>query len=707
MNHILRHRFQVIALVIAMLNVSCASGQKKEDPMTDKEKPKYTNELIHESSPYLLQHAHNPVNWLPWGTAAFEKAKAEDKLVLVSIGYSSCHWCHVMEHESFEDEAVAKIMNDHFICIKVDREERPDVDQIYMNAVQLMTGSGGWPLNCFTLPDGRPVYGGTYFPKDQWTQVLQNLHYTYQKEKSKILEYADNLTQGVQQSELIEVKTDAVQFDREKLDEMMVNWKRGFDTIRGGNNRAPKFPMPNNYDFMMQYAWHTGDTASMNHVDLTLHKMAFGGIYDQVGGGFSRYSVDTLWKVPHFEKMLYDNAQLVSVYSHAYQRTRQALYKDVVYQTLEWVYREMSTKDGAFYSALDADSEGEEGKFYVWSEQELKTILGADFDFAKNYYNVNSYGLWEGHYILIRSESDAAFATKQNLTVEQVREKVKSINQKLLTERDKRIRPGLDDKSLTSWNALMITGFVDAYQAFGDELFLKGALMNAKWLVKNQLKKDNSLFHTYKNGESKIDGFLEDYCFTIEAFIKLYEVTFDETWIEKAEALTQYTIAHFYDEKSGMFFFTSVLSKDLIARKMEISDNVIPSTNSTMAKVLFKLGTLTANEDYISKSKQMLSNVYDGMEAYGSAYSNWGMLAMNMTYPYYEVAITGGNWKKLSAELNTYYQPNKVLMGGEKGELPLIQGKFGKISTIFVCVNKACQMPVQEVPQALLQMKSN
>jgi uncharacterized protein YyaL (SSP411 family) len=275
MNHILRHRFQVIALVFAMLNVSCASSQKKEDPMTDKEKPKYTNELIHESSPYLLQHAHNPVNWLPWGTAAFEKAKAEDKLVLVSIGYSSCHWCHVMEHESFEDEAVAKIMNDHFICIKVDREERPDVDQIYMNAVQLMTGSGGWPLNCFTLPDGRPVYGGTYFPKDQWTQVLQNLHYTYQKEKSKILEYADNLTQGIQQSELIEVKTDAVQFDREKVDEMMVNWKRGFDTIRGGNNRAPKFPMPNNYDFMMQYAWHTGDTASMNHVDLTLHKMAF------------------------------------------------------------------------------------------------------------------------------------------------------------------------------------------------------------------------------------------------------------------------------------------------------------------------------------------------------------------------------------------------------------------------------------------------
>lgn len=707
MNHIFKTPFQVIALIIATFIVSCASSQKKDDQMKDKDKPKYTNELINESSPYLLQHAHNPVNWKPWGTAAFEQAKAEDKLVLVSIGYSSCHWCHVMEHESFEDEVIAKIMNDNFICIKVDREERPDVDQIYMNAVQLMTGSGGWPLNCFTLPDGRPVYGGTYFPKDQWSQVLQNLHYTYQKDKAKILEYADNLTQGVQQSELIEIKTEAVQFQAEKLDELMVNWKRGFDTIRGGNNRAPKFPMPNNYDFMMQYAWHTGDTATMNHVDLTLHKMAFGGIYDQIGGGFSRYSVDTLWKVPHFEKMLYDNAQLVSLYSHAYQRTRQALYKDVVYRTLEWVYREMSTKDGAFYSALDADSEGEEGKFYVWSDEELKSVLGSDYEFAKNYYNINDYGLWEGHYILIRSVSDSTFAETQNLSIDDVRSKTKSVNEKLLAARSERIRPGLDDKSLTSWNALMITAFADAYQAFGEEIFLKGALMNAKWLVKNQLKKDNSLFHSYKNGQSKIDGFLEDYCFTIEAFIKLYEITFDESWIQKADALTVYTIEHFYDEKSGMFFFTSDLSTDLIARKMEISDNVIPSTNSTMAKVLFKLGTLTENENYISMSGQMLSNVYDGMEAYGSSYSNWGIVAMNRIYPYYEVAVTGKNWETLATELNSFYQPNKVLMGGEKGDLPLLQGKFNDAATIFVCVNKACQMPVNEVPKAILQMRAN
>ena len=672
-----------------------------------KDKPKYTNELIHETSPYLLQHAHNPVNWMPWGTAAFEKAKAEDKLVLVSIGYSSCHWCHVMEHESFEDEAIAKIMNDHFICIKVDREERPDVDQIYMNAVQLMTGSGGWPLNCFTLPDGRPIYGGTYFPKEQWSQVLQNLDFTYRKDKLKVLEYADELTQGVKQSELIEVKTNDAQFEAEKLDEMLVNWKRNFDSLRGGNNRAPKFPMPNNYEFLMQYAWHTDDTAVMDHVDLTLHKMAYGGIYDQVGGGFSRYSVDSLWRVPHFEKMLYDNAQLVSLYAHAYQRTKDPLYKEIVYQTLQWVQREMTAKDGAFYSALDADSEGEEGKFYVWSEAELKEILGTDFDLMKTYYNINDYGLWEGHYILTRSDADAVLAKKIGLSESDLRIKINGINQKLLTARAKRERPGLDDKSLTSWNALMITAYVDAYQAFGDESFLKSAQTNAKWLLKNQLNKDGSLLHSYKNGKSTIDGFLEDYCFTIDAFLELYEATFDEVWIQRASQLMTFTVAHFYDEKSGMFFFTSDLSKDLIARKMELADNVIPASNSCMARVLFELGTLTANQTYLDMSAQMLANVYDGMESYGSAYSNWGIAAMNQVYPYYEVAITGENWQKLAAELNTHYQPNKVTMGGTEGTLPLLEGKFGEAATIYVCFNKTCQLPVGEVSRALMQLKSH
>lgn len=708
MKRVFNYPFHLIAVFVSVFTVSCASSQKNDDKMKDPEKYKYTNELIHESSPYLLQHAHNPVNWVPWSTDAFEKAKQEDKLVLVSIGYSACHWCHVMEHESFENEEVAQLMNENFICIKVDREERPDVDQIYMSAVQLMTGSGGWPLNCFTLPDGRPVFGGTYFPKDQWMQILKNLHYTYLNDKSRMIEYAENLTNGVSNYELIEVKSEAVKFEREKLDEMLVNWRRSFDSIRGGGNRAPKFPMPNNYEFLMQYAWHTGDTAVMNHVDLTLQKMAFGGIYDQIRGGFCRYSVDSLWRVPHFEKMLYDNAQLISLYSKAYQRTKNPLYRQVVMSTIQWLYAEMSNGHGGYYSALDADTEGEEGKYYVWSENELKAILEDDFEFAKNYYKLQPDEMWEGHYILQRNMTDTAIASMYNMSVEEVEHKAEVIGVRLLTERIKRVRPGKDDKSLTSWNALMIIGFADAHAAFGSEsIRADAAVHTGNWLVKNQMKKNGQLFHTYKNGKASIDGFLEDYSFTADAFIRLYEITFDEVWIERAKLVTGYAVEHFYDSASGMFFFTSDLANDLIARKMDLSDNVIPSSNSSMARVLFKLGTITANQDYIQMSSQMLSNMYDGMEAYGSAYSNWGLLALNFTYPFYEVALTGPAYQPLLNEMNKVYHPNKILMGGTKGSLPLLQGKFGEQSLVYVCLNKTCLRPETTVTQALLQMKNS
>lgn len=683
---------------------SCANSQKNNDTMKGSDKPKYTNSLINESSPYLLQHAHNPVNWVPWSSEAFENAKTEDKLVLVSIGYSSCHWCHVMEKESFEDESVAQLMNEKFICIKVDREERPDVDQVYMNAVQLMTGSGGWPLNCFTLPDGRPVYGGTYFPKETWKQILENLAYTYLKQKDKMLAYANELTKGIVESELIQVKSDKVLMHEEKLHEMVVNWKRGFDTIYGGPNRAPKFPMPNNYEFLLQYAWHNNDKVILNHVELTLEKMAFGGIFDQIGGGFARYSVDSLWKVPHFEKMLYDNAQLISLYSKAYQLKKNDIYKDVVYKTITWLYREMANKEGVFYSALDADSEGEEGKYYVWNEHELKSLLGENFELAKNYYNINENGFWEGNYILLKITNDDKFAIENKLSKQNLNDQINEINRKLLEARNNRVKPSLDDKSLTSWNALMIIALCDAYDAFGEEKFLSGAIHVANWVVKKQLNKDNSLLHSYKNGQSKIDGFLDDYAFTIEGFIRLYETTFDEKWITHANNLCEYAISHFHDEVSGMFFYTTSNATDLIARKMELSDNVIPSSNSAMCKILFKLGTILQNENYLTMSKQMLYNVYDGMETYGPAYSNWGIASMNQIYPFYEIAITGDNYKPLLVEFSSNYQPNKIIMGGNKSTLPLVQNKNMKEATIFVCVNKSCQMPVNSVSQALLQM---
>ncbi len=689
---------------ISWILVSCATNHNNKD-MDHNNDPKYTNDLIHESSPYLLQHAHNPVDWVPWGDEAFEKAKEENKLVLISIGYSSCHWCHVMAHESFEDEKVAEIMNENFVCIKVDREERPDVDQVYMTAVQLMTGSGGWPLNCFALPDGRPIHGGTYFPRIQWMELLVSLSKSYQNNPDEFIAFAEKLSQGINDSELVTLNSEEVRFSSERLDEMVVNWKRGFDNSLGGPNRAPKFPMPNNYDFLMQYAYHNLDTSVMDYVDLTLQKMAFGGIYDQIGGGFSRYSTDINWKVPHFEKMLYDNAQLVSLYSHAYQRTKSPLFKHIVYQTLQWVEREMTTKEGSFYSALDADSEGEEGKFYVWSKEELKSVLEDDYDFVSDYYNLNWKGQWEGNFILLREESNEEIAEKEGISVEEVELKFNQINEQLLIEREKRIRPGLDDKSLTSWNALMLIGYLDAYQAFGDEAFLNSALENANWLKKNQLQKEGKLYHTYKNGKSTIDGFLEDYCFTIEAFIKLYECTFDETWLVSADLLMDYTNKHFYDETSGMFFFTSDEGSQLISRKMEVNDNVIPASNSSMAKAMWKLGTLTGNTEYVIQAEQMLFNVFEKMHTYGPSYSNWALLTMNIVHSYYEVAITGPNWQDKTEELNSHYLPNKILMGGEKGELPLLKGKFGDETTIFVCVNKSCQLPVKEVSKAVQQIR--
>lgn len=602
----------------------------------------FTNTLINETSPYLLQHAHNPVNWYAWNEESLQKAKDENKLILVSIGYSACHWCHVMEHESFEDSAVAKVMNDHFICIKVDREERPDIDQIYMNAVQLMTGRGGWPLNCITLPDGRPVYGGTYFPKDQWLQVLNSVKDLFANEGQKAEEYAEKLMQGIQQNELIEVNKTEANFSKKDLQEIYEPWTNQFDGKEGGPNRAPKFPLPNNYQFLLKYAFLTNDKELKAYIDLTLEKMAFGGIYDQVGGGFARYSTDALWKAPHFEKMLYDNGQLVSLYSEAYQATKNPLYKQVVYETLEFIQRELTSEKGVFYSALDADSEGEEGKFYVWQKEELEKILGDDFDLLKDYWNINSKGLWEhGNYILLRRDDDEEIAKKHNKTIEELQTIVHSAKAKLLSERSKRIRPGLDDKQLTSWNALMAKGYVDAYRAFGDKAFLQAAEKNLNFLLTKQRKEDGGLWHSHKEGRSTINGFLEDYCFTVEALIAMYEATFEVKWLNEARGFANYSIDKFFDDKSKMFFFNSVDDKQLIARKTEVTDNVIPASNSSMAKGLFYLGHYFDNPRFLEISTQMLNNVKPSMAAYGSGYSNWAILMLHQVFPFYEIAIVG------------------------------------------------------------------
>jgi len=682
----------------------CGTGQPPvKDTMHE-----HTNRLIHETSPYLLQHAHNPVDWYPWGDEAFTKAKAENKLVLVSIGYSSCHWCHVMEHESFEDDSVAKLMNDHFVCIKVDREERPDIDQVYMAAVQLMTGRGGWPLNCFTLPDGRPVYGGTYFPKDQWTQVLQQLANTWKNDPDKVSEYAEKLHTGVQQSELVALNAAAPDFTREDVDTLAEGFAKGFDTTWGGPDRAPKFPLPNNYEFLLRYGITTGDRSIEKQVRLTLDRMAEGGIFDQAGGGFARYSTDIRWKAPHFEKMLYDNAQLISLYSHAYQAFHDEAYRDVAERTIAWALRDMHSSDGAFYSALDADSEGEEGRYYVWTTEELEAALGDDAGFARDYYNVGGDGLWEdGRNILLRNESDAAFAKRKGITIDELHATVARVDAKLLAAREKRVRPGLDDKALTSWNAMMVTGLCDAFNAFGDSTHLQQAEQTMRLLLTKCRRSDGGLWHSYTKGKAHINGYLEDYSFTTEALTTLYQTTFDEAWLKEAHALAEYAVAHFHDGKSGMFWFTSDIDPPLIARRMEVNENVIPASNSSMAKALFILGHLYDDQRLLDISMQQLNNVHNDMSSYPGGYSNWALLLMDNVYPWYEIAITGPRALERKREFAAHYIPGRVLLGSvNKSDLPLLEDKFmGDATTIFVCENKACQLPTATVQQALEQLR--
>lgn len=669
---------------------------------------KYINKLAEQSSPYLLQHAHNPVEWYPWSKEALEKAQLENKLLLISIGYAACHWCHVMEKESFEDEGIAKIMNEHFICIKVDREERPDIDQIYMEAVQLMTGRGGWPLNCFALPDGRPVYGGTYFPKNQWKHVLENLPQTYKTEPEKFFNAANNISSHIIQLGLVTEKNGSQTYTFEDLRDIITPWKRTFDNIYGGSNHAPKFPMPNSYEFLLNYSYYSSDSETLEHVFKTLDQMALGGIYDHVGGGFARYSVDKKWLVPHFEKMLYDNSQLVSLYSKAYQYSKKSLYKKTVYQTLDFIERELYSNEGAFFSSLDADSEGEEGKYYIWKKEELTELLGKEADVYCEFYQVNFHGNWEHNKnILHRGDKEKSIATKNKLSHEELIDKIETLNKKVLAHREKRVKPGLDDKILASWNGLMLKAYVDAYRTFGENRFLETATKNANFILQNMIESDYRIWRNYKDGKVSINGFLDDYAFIIEAFIHLYQATFDENWIQTAKKIMDYTMEHFHDKQSGMFYYTSDLDPQLIARKMEINDNVIPASNSAMAKNLFYLGHFYYSDEYINLSKQMLDNISEDIKTSGAYYSNWGLLMLHQVYGLREVAISGSKAEEFRKELDVTYLPEIIIAGSKtKNDLPILANRFaeGEIK-IYVCQNKVCKMPVNNVKEALEQIK--
>ena len=697
-----------ISLLVLITLLSCKGENSKS--MTHP----FTNDLIHETSPYLLQHAHNPVDWKAWNSETLNKAKENQKLILISIGYAACHWCHVMEHESFEDQIVAQVMNENFTNIKVDREERPDVDQVYMNAVQLMTGRGGWPMNVIALPDGRPIWGGTYFKKEQWISALTQISNLYKENPEKLVEFAEKLEQGIKSMDIVNLNTNDPIFENGFIQEATNKWSQQFDHYNGGMNRAPKFMMPNNYQFLLRYAYQNNDNKLMEFVNLTLTKMAYGGVYDQLGGGFSRYSVDTIWHVPHFEKMLYDNAQLVSLYSDAYLNTKIPLYKDVVTETLAFVEQEMMTENGAFYSSYDADSNTkdgklEEGAYYVWQEEELKSALNEDFHLFSDYYNINDYGFWEhNNYVLIRKIDDQSFIKKHNITSEVLSNKKKTWKQTLLKLRDFRSKPRLDDKSLTSWNALMLKGFVDAYKVFGDNHYLEIALKNTQFIIGNQYREDGGLFHSYKNGKSTINGYLEDYATTIEAFLSLYEQTLNDTWLITARDLANYVFDHFQDDNSKMFYFTSDEDDSLVSRSIEYMDNVIPASNSIMAKNLFKLSHYFDNAHFSKTATTMLNNVKPEIINYASGNSNWLDLMLNYTFPFYEVAIVGNDVSSKLSELNTFYIPNKLIAGSNKeNSFPLLKNRYQENKTlIYVCVDNSCKLPVSEVDEALALLKN-
>lgn len=671
-----------------------------------KNRDRKENRLAEESSPYLLEHSHNPVDWYPWGDEAFSKAAAENKLVIISIGYSACHWCHVMMHESFEDMEVARFMNEGFVSVKIDREERPDIDQVYMNAVQVLNGNGGWPLNVIALPDGRPVYGGTYFTRENWLRVLRLVSEYARENPLKTQEQAVNLTNAVKSDELVSAPLMRTTFTVGDLDIIFNHWKQSFDRVNGGYSGAPKFPLPSGMNFLLHYHFRTGSKAAFEAVTLTLDMMASGGIYDQAGGGFARYSTDEEWLVPHFEKMLYDNAQLVSLYSSAYQLTKDPAYRKVVCETLDFVSRELSSPDGGFFSSLDADSGREEGRFYVWHKDEIVKLLGDDASLISDYFGVTDGGNWEqGHNILHRSLSDSDFASRYHLSPEDLEAKITLAKEKLLKAREKRERPRTDDKIITSWNAMMIKGYADAYRAFGKDEFIKKALRAAGLILAVMKNDDGSLHRIYREGRASVNAFLDDYALVADAFISLYQATFDERWLAEADDFVKYALMHFDDPSSGMFFYTSDLDPTLIARKIEISDNVMPSSNSVMALNLFKLGTYFDRETYKDRAEFMLNCVCDNARRGGPYYANWDILLAWFASPPYEVTIAGENHGEVMKEFNSHYLPDTLFYGGDNTNSALYGSKVVSGKTmIYVCRNKTCQKPVTEVSQALAQM---
>lgn len=662
----------------------------------------HTNHLINETSPYLLQHAHNPVNWYPWGSEALNKAKKENKPILISIGYAACHWCHVMERESFEDEDTAKIMNENFINIKIDREERPDLDHIYMDAVQAMTGSGGWPLNVFLTTNAKPFYGGTYFPQQKaynrpsWQETLLGVIQAFRDRKNELEAQAENLTGHLLKSNsfgIQKVKEDEI-FSPNKTHESFQNIMKSADKEWGGFGKAPKFPQTFSIQFLLRYFHLTQNEEALHQALLTLDKMIEGGLYDQIGGGFARYSTDTEWLAPHFEKMLYDNALLISVLCEAYQLTRNDRYKEVIEETMQFVQSELLHPQKAFYSALDADSEGVEGKFYVWSLEEVKKIIGEDAAVFCEYYDVTERGNWEHTNILRVKKSIENFAKEKKNEIVHLKKILRRAKKILLEERSKRIRPLLDDKIILGWNALMNTACSKAFGATGNEQYRQLAIDNMQFLLNNFRGKNlNEFHHTWKNDTAKYPAFLDDYAFLIQALIHLQEITADTKWLLQAKAITEFVIENFMEEDTGFFFYTPVGQQDLIIRKKELYDGAVPSGNSMMACNLHHLSILFDKKEWEQNSIAMIAALGRTITLYPISFGNWTCLVQEMIAGTNEIAVVGTNFSVIYEELLNYYIPHRVLMASDTAgsTFPLLVEKpVTNTPAIYLCRNYTC-----------------
>ncbi len=669
---------------------------------------KSPNKLKHENSPYLLQHAYNPVEWHPWNDETLKLARQSNRMMLVSIGYSACHWCHVMEHESFEDVGVAEIMNKHFVCIKVDREERPDVDHFFMEAIQLMGGRGGWPLNCFALPDGRPVWGGTYFRKEQWKSILQQIASLWDAQSSDLYGQADQLVEALKNTQKTVAKSTAMD-NLSLLKAMVEKNKSSFDPRYGGNMGAPKFPMPDSLRLPFMMGMQHDDADLLKHVELTLDKMATSGLYDQIGGGFARYAVDERWHIPHFEKMLYDNAQLIGLYAEAYRFYQKPLYEEVVHDSIGFLMKSLMGPEGAFYSALDADSEGVEGKYYVWTKSEFQEVLGEDAALIGEYFGIDKEALWEdGLNVLVVPEEKNAFCKRHQMEVSVFNEKLEYAKKKLLNYRSKRIAPALDDKRLLSWNALQISALLSAYEVFGEKKWLKQAGHTVDFILKEMRQNDGGLYRSWKNGKAKIPAFLDDYSLMINALIHLYQNESQESHLLLAKELTEYVVKNFYDSKMSLFDFIPIGQSDLAVRPREVYDNVIPSSNAAMCMALAKLGILFEDTPYLKKAEKMIDSQKDVMIKHPSGFTHWAQALMLLEQQAL-IIVRGPGAHEANKQLRRSV-PGSMLTAASEGDsaIPAVSDKpLAEKLQFWFCDHKGCQMPVNEIDDLLAHLQKS